>query len=422
MLLAATVVAPRAHAAGPDQLSIWINWADAPVLKAFHGLSPGYKPSHPGVHWSVVSAVSEDKFVAAITAGTPPDVSMLGTTYYVGSLAASGAALDLQPYISKSRLNLNDFTSAALTSVSAFGHQYAMPFLEDTYMLYYNKKLFAQAGISGPPRTLSELTADARKLTISGSNGQYTQMGFVPSFFRGIWGIAYGGRFANAANTQITPLDPGVKASVQWMADYYASYGPDKVDRFDSAVGGYATALDPFVTGKVAMEVAGEYLQPTLAQYDPSLQYGVAPIPYADGQPSAANPGSVGGNPLVIPRGAKDPQASWNLIDWLETTGTRLTVKRFYVADMQAVPQLKSIVYDPSLAPSATMAAFWRYSASKNIVPWPSVAVSLEYVNAMNAAVDKIVHGQATVQAGLAAVQQQVQPQLSQALQQAHAG
>jgi maltose-binding protein MalE len=74
------------------------------------------------------------------------------------------------------------------------------------------------------------------------------------------------------------------------------------------------------------------------------------------------------------------------------------------------------------LAPSATMAAFWRYSAGKNIVPWPSVPVSLEYVNAMDTAVDKIIHGQMTVQAGLAAVQHQIQPQLSQALQQAHLG
>ncbi len=419
-ILVAAICTPRAHAGSPEELSIWLNWSDTPVVTAFNGLISEYNRTHPSVHWKVVSSVQEDKFVASVTAGSPPDVAMLGTTYYVGSLAASGAALDLTPYITKGHLNLSDFTHAALSSVSAFGRQYAMPFLEDTYMLYYNKTLLAGAGISRPPLTLSELASDARKLTVTGSNGLYTQMGLAPTFFRGIWGLAYGGRYANSDDSKITPLDSGAMAGVQWLADYYKTFGPDKVDRFNSSVGGYATALDPFVKGKVAMEVAGEYLQPTLAQYAPSLSYDVAPIPYADGHASAANLGSVGGNPLVLPRGTSDPQASWDLMEWLETTGTQLTVQKYYVADMQAVPQLKSIVDNPSLAPSKTMAAFWRYSAGANIIPWPSVPVSLEYIDAMNSAVDKIIHGHATVQAGLAGVQSQIQPQLAQALQQAH--
>ena len=168
--------------------------------------------------------------------------------------------------------------------------------------------------------------------------------------------------------------------------------------------------------------MAGEYLQTTISQYEPSLQYEVAPIPYADGHPSAANPGSVGGNPLIIPRGSSDANAAWNLALWLDTTGTQQTVKHLYVGSMAAVPQLKSIVYNPSLAPSAKMAAFWRYSASPNITPWPSVPVSLEYLDAMNTALDNITEGHLSVNAALTAVQKQIQPQLTQALTQAHQG
>jgi ABC-type sugar transport system, periplasmic component len=32
-----------------------------------------------------------------------------------------------------------------------------MPFLADAYGLYYNKKMFAAAGIANPPKTFSEL-------------------------------------------------------------------------------------------------------------------------------------------------------------------------------------------------------------------------------------------------------------------------
>jgi len=51
------------------------------------------------------------------------------------------------------------------------GHLYAAPANWSTMMLYWNKTLFAQAGIAGPPKTMTELLADARKLTGGGRFG-----------------------------------------------------------------------------------------------------------------------------------------------------------------------------------------------------------------------------------------------------------
>jgi len=419
LLTGASVAMPTraVGSASPKELKFWLAWTDTPVIHAFNGLIDDYNRTHSSVHWTVVPAVAQDKLVASITAANPPDAASLITTVDIGSLASNGAVVDLQPFIARSHLNLTNYTSASLSSVAVYGHQYGMPFMEDTYMLYYNKALLTRAHIARPPRTLSEVEADAKKMTITGSNGSYTQVGFIPTFFRGIWGLAYGGRYVDASAHHITALNPRVVASVHWLADYWKTFNPDKLDRFNTGAGGYATGLDPFVAGKLGMEVAGEYLQPTLQQYGPKIDYGVAPIPYADGYPAAANLGSVGGNPLVIPRGSRHPQDAWNLIQWLETTGTELTVRKYYVADMQAVPELKSIVFNPSLAPTPTMAAFWHYSAGQNILPWPSTPVSQEYNDAMSAAVEKIIHGQESVQAGLTGVQQQIAPQLAQALQ-----
>ena len=41
----------------------------------------------------------------------------------------------------------------------------AVPLYSTAYALYYNKALFAQAGISGPPATWADLIADGKKLT-----------------------------------------------------------------------------------------------------------------------------------------------------------------------------------------------------------------------------------------------------------------
>ena len=103
-----------------------------------------------------------------------------------------GAIQPLQPDISSSKLNLDQFTPASLYSNTYLGAQYALPFFEDTYGLYYNKTLFQKAGIAGPPTTLSQLAADAKKLTITGPNGQYTQLGFEPTYPRNSRVISWG--------------------------------------------------------------------------------------------------------------------------------------------------------------------------------------------------------------------------------------
>ena len=52
--------------------------------------------------------------------------------------------------------------------------------LTDAYGLYYNKDMFAKAGIAGPPKTMTELMADAKKLTVRNADGSIKIAGFVP--------------------------------------------------------------------------------------------------------------------------------------------------------------------------------------------------------------------------------------------------
>jgi multiple sugar transport system substrate-binding protein len=51
------------------------------------------------------------------------------------------------------------------------GDQYGLPFTTSSRALFYNKKLFAQAGISAPPQTWEELKADAAKIKALGKIG-----------------------------------------------------------------------------------------------------------------------------------------------------------------------------------------------------------------------------------------------------------
>jgi multiple sugar transport system substrate-binding protein len=418
-LLASTMAvyggfANAAAASGsPEQLTMAIAWtgtqaAGVPPLLAI------YNKENPSVHWNLVENVTEEKLLAEEAASDAPSVAMLNTTNLVASMATSTAILPLQQYISSSKLSLNQFTPASLYSNTYLGAQYALPFFEDTYGLYYNKTLFQKAGIAGPPTTLSQLATDAKKLTITGSNGQYTQLGFEPTMPKELEGYLFGGHWASSTG-QVTATSPLAEKGVEWLVSMEKMFDPSKVQRFLAGASGATSSLDPFATGTVGMDVSGEWFMPTILQQSPHLDFGAAPIPYPDGEPQFAGTGSVGGNPLVILKGATDVQASWKLIDWLATAGQVIATKNpTLFHDIYSVPALKSLVNDSKLAPTPQMAFFWKYSGGKNIQPFPPVPDATSYLDAISSAVQDAEVTSISVQKALQQVQNQYGPLIAQ--------
>jgi multiple sugar transport system substrate-binding protein len=407
--------------ADPEQLTMAIAWTGTqaagvpPLLKI-------YNQQHPDVHWNLIENVTEQKLLAEEAAGNAPSVAMLDTTNLVASMATDGAIQPLQPYVSSSKLNLGQFTYASLYSNTYLGAQYALPFFEDTYALYYNKALFQKAGIAEPPTTLSQLAADAKTLSITGSNGQYTQLGFEPTMPKELEGYLFGGSWANAAG-QVTATSASTEEGVQWIVNMEKELDPNKVQRFLAGSGGAASTLDPFATGKVAMDVSGEWFMPTILQESPNMDFGVAPIPYPDGEPQYKDTGSVGGNPLVILKGAQDTSAAWNLVDWLATTGQEIATKTpSLFNDIYSVPALKSLVDDAKLAPTPQMAFFWQYSGSANIHPFPPVPDATTYLNAISAAVQSAQLTSTSVGSAMQQVQSQYAPLIAGQIKSASAG
>ena len=94
-----------------------------------------------------------------INSGTPPDVVLSFTLDSVGQFCASGAWQDLNPYIEQSGFDVSQFPPSVEVYTSFAGSRCAFPFLTDAYGLYYNTDMFEKAGITDPPKTLTELRA-----------------------------------------------------------------------------------------------------------------------------------------------------------------------------------------------------------------------------------------------------------------------
>src|SRR5215813_11396165 len=86
------------------------------------------------------------------------------------------------PYISRDKIILNDIPTPVRNYTAYQGKRCTMPFLADAYGLYYNKKMFAAAGIANPPKTLTELATDAKALTKLNGDGSIKVAGFDPLY------------------------------------------------------------------------------------------------------------------------------------------------------------------------------------------------------------------------------------------------
>jgi multiple sugar transport system substrate-binding protein len=175
------------------------------------------------------TTVEEDtRIFRSITAGTPPDFFFLWQPAYIGALAANGALMPLDGFLRRSGLRREDFVPGALDQARYRGKLYALPFLMDGSGLFWNRDVFAQAGLApdGPPRTVEELLDCALKLTKRDARGNLARLGFQPPALHEMIGL-FGGRLADPASGRWTTASPrspiragirSAKAPVSWAA------------------------------------------------------------------------------------------------------------------------------------------------------------------------------------------------------------
>src|ERR1700750_457828 len=167
------------NSTAPVTLKLWVGWS-ARELSVFKGVVADYHKLHPNVTVDVTGGINDNKIVAAIRAGNAPDVVSSFNSYNVGVYCGTGGWIDLTPSLKASKIATTEFPAATNYYTQYGGKKCALPLLADTYGLYYNKSLFTNAAIWGPPKTLSELTAVAKKLTIRTPDGSLKQVGIDP--------------------------------------------------------------------------------------------------------------------------------------------------------------------------------------------------------------------------------------------------
>ena len=385
ILAAAAAVAASAggsHRASPTKLTIWVGWS-ARELSVFKKVVAEYDQQHPEVTVNVVGGIDDNKIVAAIRSGTAPDVVSSFNSYNVGNYCGSGGWIDLSSYLKKDNIDPSSFPAATRYYTQYGGKRCALPLLADTYGLYYNNALFKKAGITGPPKTMSELTADVKKLTVRGKDGSIKVAGLDPliGFYENVperWITSFGGKWNDAQGHAILAKDPAWQKWAKWQKSLVDWYGYKNLVRFQAGLGDEFSASQAFEAGKLAMNLDGEWRVAFIAAEHPNLNYGTAPMPVDDSKPSLYGSGYINGTIVGIPRGAKHADLSWALVKYL-TTNTHALAE--LSNGLRNVPTTKASLTSKELLPDKHFATFLKIFANPQSSTSPIMASGVSYTN-----------------------------------------
>jgi len=348
------------------------------------------------------------KQLTAISGGNPPDIAL---TYWnnIGPWADAGAVLSLEEFIARDNYDLAQYVPAALERMVVNGEHYALPLsMSMASTLMYNKKAFADAGITAPPETLEQMFEYAKQLTKrDGSN--ITQIGFIPDYpwiDNVFWPVIFGGSWVDE-NGKLTANQPANVASIAYQRKFYEEFGDDQIAKFRSGMGQRGTPQDPLLTGQLAMMIGWEYNFAEERADDGPI--GIAPFPYPEANPELKGGGMVSPRAVFIPAKAKNADAAWEFMKYLLGVDSQV---EFAIAS-KTIPSVLPALDDERLTKNEAMKTMWDFyerAKSENLQGFPNSTYINEYLQALSEETEKALKGTISAQEAMDNVVKKIQP------------
>jgi len=303
---------PSEAAAEPVTIEWWHITTGDPGKTVFQDIADAYTADHPNVTINITILENEafkTKLATSIQSGEVPDLFQSWGGGIMAAQADAGALKDITADIAGWQDTINP---GALSIYAYNGVQYGVPWDMGMIGVWYNKALFADAGITEPPATWDEYLADVTKLK---------DAGIVPLAIAGkdqwpsmhLWTyltLRIGGGEAMAQMVQ----------SGDWNTDACKAAGAEvlKLNALDPYQDGFKAAdynaeAAAVGNGKAAMEVMGQWAP--AVQIDQSADkkgigddLGWFPFPTVTGGAGAPTDGVGGGNGIAVGKDAS-PEA-----------------------------------------------------------------------------------------------------------------
>lgn len=370
--------------ARPGNLRFWAMGDEAgkvpELMPAFEAAERGNKVVIQPLPWSA----AHEKLLTSYVGNSLPDVAQVGNTW-IAELAAIGA---LAPVPAAKSSLLTDQFPAVLDTNRVAGQVYGVPWYVDTRVQFYRRDLFAKLGLNTPPSNWADWKSALHQIKRLAGPGNYAALLPLNEFEQLLtFGLQQDESLLADHDSRGNFASAGFKAALA----FYKSL-------FEEGLAPIATASqisniwNEFAKGFYSVFVSGPWTINDLKSRLPSpfqKNWATATMPGPKG-PGASAPG---GSSLTVPRTARDPAASWRLIDYL----TRPETEARFQQIAGSLPSRRSAWASPALAGDSNVRTLARQLEIARPFPkvpeWERIATEVQIV------AEAMVRGQFTVDA-----------------------
>ncbi|QQA44993.1 extracellular solute-binding protein [Pelagovum pacificum] len=260
------------------EIEYWQYFFDARVT-AMEQLIENFEEANPDITVKMTTFPYDNyrtQVAAAIPAGEGPDVVQL----FYGWLNDYVEAELIQP-LPTDTFPAETIESEYFPMVQAMeidGEYWALPTAVRSLALFYNKRLFEDAGIEGPPETLDELVDYAIQLTERDGAGNLTQAGLTTGmtaqdhhWWREVLVRQFGGTPYNEDYTEVTYDDEAGIEALEYYLAFQTEHGASESSFMDEPQAA-------FRAGRAGMHIDGSFRIGALNDTR-GLDWGVAELP-----------------------------------------------------------------------------------------------------------------------------------------------
>lgn len=406
MLIGLSLALWTAAAAAKSKVTFWF-YGSAKDIEVLEKMIADFEKENPDIDVERVDVpytANWEKWAVAAAGGATPDVSMANWGIFT---VLGGEIQPLDELIKDSKvLKGQNFFPAMWDSQVYEGKRLALPFRANAQINLYNKAMFADAGLSGEPRTWAEFANYAARLTVKQGNAVQR------------WGYSFRNAQLNRTANNWAERNGWHSFNSDYTKAYYTdsslrdplSYLNDMVVRGVAAIPGMPN-VGNFAREKVAMQSDGPWILSAVLASNPDLQVGafVAPKGPSGQQPYA----NIGGENIVMFRGAKDKRAALRFMEYLAYTRNA----EYNKATAAFFPVVRYAANDSYWIRSDVWRAVLENFDQGRVRPWVSgtpCGVRLVSADAYDKALDDIFRQRTAVQTALEAVQQVAEADLKQ--------
>jgi len=398
------------------RITYWEKWTDF-EYDAMKAVVDDFNKSQSKIHVDMLSMSGiDDKTMMAISAGIPPDVAGLYAAHVAQYVDEHGLE-KLDDYLAAAGMSKKDYIPAYWDIGEYAGHQYALPSTPASIALHFNTDKYKAAGLdpTKPPVTLEELDAYSDKLTKIDKNGHAEQVGFLPNepgWWNWAWITLFGAKYWDG-KSKITCNSPEAIEAMTWVQGYPQRYGKSTIQAFTQGLGNFSSPQNPFISGKVAMELQGVWMANFIKRFGQDVQWDAAPFPYPANHPEMKNWSIVDADILAIPRGCRHPKEAFEFIRYVQQ---QKNMEKLCLLQRKHSPLSK--VSDEFWKQHANkkIRLFYDLAATENSIQTPKIGIWSQYESELTNAFEAVMLQAKTPKQAMKDLSDTMQPKLDQYL------